>query len=305
MRFKGLDLNLLVALDVLLRERNVSRAAERLNISQSALSGALGRLRQHFGDEILVPSGRQLVPTALSETLQLPLRDAILQIETVVSTDGKFNPPTSRRHFKVEIPDYSIPVLLPKVTQHVAVEAPHVVLELRLPSGDPAPLLHKGELDLVITPTIYSNHRYICEPLWEDTHVLIGWSGNAALASQPDLAVFLSLQQVVVRIDRARLANTLSEDQLAIFGGDGRIALVAPNFSSIPASLVGTTRVAILHGRLAQVSSQSYPLAIWASPIELPKFSDVMMFHPARSQDAGLMWLREKFRAAVAEIDGA
>jgi hypothetical protein len=90
MRFKGLDLNLLVALDVLLQERNVSRAAERLNISQSALSGALARLRQHFGDEILVPSGRQLVPTALSASAAAT--DAILQIEAVVSTDGKFNP---------------------------------------------------------------------------------------------------------------------------------------------------------------------------------------------------------------------
>jgi hypothetical protein len=192
-------------------------------------------------------------------------------------------------------------VLLPKVTARRS-EAPHVVLGCDC-KWRPSTLAAQGERS-GNNPTIYSNHDTLRTAL-EDTHVLIGWSGNAALASQPDLAVFRSLQQVVVRIDRTRLANTLSEEQLAVFGGDGRVALVAPNFSSIPASLVGTKRVAILHGRLAQVSSQSYPLAIWASPIELPKFSDVMMFHPARAQDAGLMWLREKFHAAAAEIDGA
>ena len=303
MRFKGLDLNLLIALDVLLDERNVTRAADRMHVGQSAMSAALSRLRQHFGDELLAISGRRMMPTEFGESLRQPLRDTILQIETVVGMDREFVPFDSTRHFNVEMPDHLVPVLLPALVRRLSIEAPRVVLELRPPSRDPYPLLHKGELDLVITPSIYSDPDYIIEPLVTNELVLVGWSDNPALQRQPDLQTVRSLQQAIVTFDRVRLASVLTEEQLDLYGAKGRIALIAPTHSCIPPSLVGTNRIALLNGRLAAMAARDHSLVIWALPIPMPTMEDVMMFHPLRRQDSGLGWLRDQLRDVVAEID--
>jgi LysR family transcriptional regulator, nod-box dependent transcriptional activator len=302
MRFKGLDLNLLVALDVLLEERNVTRAAERMHVGQSAMSAALSRLRQHFSDDLLVISGRRMMPTALAEGLRQPLRDAILQIETVVDIEREFLPGNSRRHFKVEMPDHLVPVLLPLLTRRVAADAPNIVLDVRPPSRDPTPSLHKGELDLVVTPSIYSDADYVAEPLLTNELALVGWRDNPALRQQPDLETVYSLQQVIVEFDRDRLASMLTREQLALYGGTGRIALVAPNFSCIPPCLVGTNWINLVYRPLALLAARDHPLAIWDVPIPMPSMPEVMMFHPMRRQDGGLSWLRDQLRAAAAEI---
>jgi LysR family nod box-dependent transcriptional activator len=303
MRFKGLDLNLLIALDVLLEELNVTRAAERLHVGQSGMSAALARLRQHFDDDLLLVAGRRMVPTALAESMRQPLRDAILHIESVVSIERAFDPAVASRRFTVEMPDYLVPVILPVLMRRLSNEAPNVVLDLRPPSRDPWPLLRKGELDLVVTPSIYSDPDYVSEPLVANELVLIGWRDNPALQTQPDLKIVQSLQQAIVRFDRARLASILSEEQLALYGATSRTALLAPNFSSIPSSLVGTSRIAVLNRRLAIAAARDLPLAVWKVPIPMPTMMDVMMFHPMRHQDGALAWLREQLRDAVSEID--
>ncbi|GGB56141.1 LysR substrate-binding domain-containing protein [Blastomonas aquatica] len=302
MRFKGLDLNLLVALDVLLEEQNVSRAAERMHVGQSAMSAALSRLRHHFEDDLLMVTGRRMVPTALADSMRQPLRDAILHIESVVEIERTFIPSTSTRTFTIEMPDHLVPVILPALMRRMSDEAPRIVLEVSRPVGDPSPLLHKGELDLVLTPNIYSDPAYVTEQLVRNELVLVGWRDNPALQTQPDLATVMTLQQAIVKFDRVRLASILSEQQLAIYGGSGRVALVAPNFSCIPPSLVGTSMVAVLNRRLVNAAARDLPLAVWEVPVAMPSMMDVMMFHPMRRQDNGLAWLRDQLREAVAEM---
>lgn len=304
MRFKGLDLNLLVALDILLEEQNVTRAAERMHVGQSAMSAALARLREHFEDDLLIVTGRRMVPTALSESMRQPLREAIVHIESVVEIERSFNPSVSSRKFIVEMPDHLIPVVLPVLMRRISAAAPHIVVEVRPPLGDPSPLLHKGELDLVLTPSIYSDPAYVIEPLVANKLVLVGWRENPALKAQPNLATFWTLRQVIVKFDRVRLASILSEQQLAVYGGAGRIALIAPNFSCIPPSLIGTYFVAVLNRRLVKVAARDHALAVWEVPVRMPSMMDVMMFHPMHRHDNGLAWLRDQMREAIAEIDG-
>jgi LysR family transcriptional regulator, nod-box dependent transcriptional activator len=303
MRFKGLDLNLLYALDILLEEQNVTRAAQRMFVGQSAMSAGLARLREHFNDDLLVVSGRRMMPTALAESMRQSLREAIVHIESVVDIDREFVPATSTRNFKVEIPDHLIPLLLPKLTQQLARKAPRIVLDVRPPSRDPTPLLHKGELDLVITPAIYSDSNYLTEPIFLMTKLaLVGCSKNPALQSQPSLATVLTLPQVIVQFDRHRLANMLTEEQLELYGGGTRTALVAPNFMCIPACLVGTDRVSLLFRALAELAATNLPIAIWDVPLPMPEMPEVMMFHPMRRNDTGLAWLRRELSAAVEHI---
>src|ERR1700734_2102617 len=112
MRFHGLDLNLLVALDALLTHRNVTRAAAQLNLSQSALSGALARLREHFDDELVVQVGRRMEPTPLAQTLIEPLHDILLKTKSLVTATPSFDPRTSSRRISMIASDYSTEVLM-------------------------------------------------------------------------------------------------------------------------------------------------------------------------------------------------
>ena len=303
MRLKGLNLNLLVALDVLFQEQNVTRAAERMHVGQSAMSAALSQLRLHFADELFIATGRRMMPTAFAESIRQPLREAVLQIEAVVGMERNFVSAKSRRHFRIEMPDHLVPVLLPPLLRQVSAEAPHVVLELSQPVGDPSPLLHRGELDLVLTPSIYSDPDYICEPLVTNELELVGWSENPELRRQPDLATVLALKQAIVKFDRIRLTSMLDDEQLALYGGIGRTALVAPSFSCIPPSLVGTKIIAVLNHRLVRYAARDLPLSVWKVPIPMPTMNDIMMFHPMRRDDGGLSWLRDNLRHAVTVLD--
>ena len=115
MRFNKLDLNLLVALDVLLVERNVSRSADRLHVTQSAVSNALARLRDYFDDEILVPVGRRMELTPRAELLKEAVRDILVRIESSVTAKPLFEPRTSDRRFRIFVSDYTMITLVPHV----------------------------------------------------------------------------------------------------------------------------------------------------------------------------------------------
>ena len=112
MHFRNLDLNLLVVLDALLVEESVSKTAERLNLTQPAISNALARLRHHFQDDLLVRLGRQLVPTPLAQTLRDPVRDALLQIQSIADARPSFDPKTEQRQFTIVSSDYVAATLL-------------------------------------------------------------------------------------------------------------------------------------------------------------------------------------------------
>lgn len=301
MRFKGLDLNLLIALDVLLDERNVTRAAERLHVGQSAMSAALGRLRQHFEDDLLVLAGRQMVPSALAATLHKPIKDVILQIGSIVETERQFNPSHSTRQFTVEMPDHLQSVLLPALMRLLTTEAPGVIMDVRPPSRDPSPSLAKGELDLVLTPGIYADPEYTCEVLVKNQLAILGCKENRLLKDQPNLETILSLRQVIVPFDRHRLSLLLNEQQFSLYSGRNRTALIAPNFGCIPACLVKTESIAILNKCLAEASLRSFSLVMWEVPLEMPTLDDIMMYHPLRSTDGGHIWLRNQLRRAVGE----
>lgn len=120
------DLNLLVTLDALLTEKNVTRAGLRMNLSQSAMSGGLARLRQFFQDELLVPMGRQMVLTPLAQDLVQPVRDVLLQVQKTIVTKPRFEATTSTRHFSIAVSDYVTSVLMVEVLQEIQCRSPSI-----------------------------------------------------------------------------------------------------------------------------------------------------------------------------------
>jgi DNA-binding transcriptional LysR family regulator len=301
-RFKGLDLNLLIALDALLTERNVSSAARKVFLSQSAMSGALARLRVHFQDELLVPLGRRMVLTAAAEGLAGPLHQLMLQIEATVGAGMRFDPATARRTFVVHASDYVTEVVLARVALALAEQAPGVVLEIVPPLDDPASTVETGEVDLVITPEAYVSPNHPAELLYEERHVVVGWSGNPRLAAPLSAEAFFDLGHVVVRFTRSR-TTAFAETEIAKSNRERRIELIAPSFTSVPKLLIGTQRVAVMHRRLAEIHARTLPLAVLPLPFEMRPLREMIQHHQVRSADAGIRWLTAQVHDAVRQLD--
>src|SRR5215469_8739208 len=151
MRFNGLDLNLLLAFQVLLEERNVTRAARRLNISQPAMSAALSRLREYFQDDILTVQGKQMHPTARAQSLAGPVHKFLADLDALLTRSATFDPATTQRTFRLVASDYITAAVIGPLTQRLMRLAPCVRVEIMLPCEEAAQLVMEGQADLVIT----------------------------------------------------------------------------------------------------------------------------------------------------------
>ncbi len=204
MRFKGLDLNLLVAFDALMIDRSVSRAAERVNLSQPAMSNALSRLRAYFGDDLLIAHNKRMYPTPFAETLVPQVQAALATMESVVATSRHFDPATSSRTFRVMTSDYiATAVLFPMITR-LASTAPGVRIELLLPSQRRIELLDNGNIDLLITLEAYLTPELPSDFLLEDRYWLAGRADHPALVDGITLETMLAYEHVLVAIGEER-----------------------------------------------------------------------------------------------------
>ena len=290
MRFRGLDLNLLFALRVLLEELSVSGAAARMNVSQPAMSAALGRLRQYFDDELLVQVGRRMVPTAFAEALRPMVEDLIQRADSLIGSTSAFDPQTSPRRFRISASDYMTTVLIGPLLRQFAQTAPGVCLDI-VPTGPHTALgLEKGELDLVIYPEEYVQPQHPAELLLEDEHVVIGWRDNPDMATPIQRDRLFELGQVAVRFGTGQSAS-FAERHLATLFSAHRIEVTTSSFSSVPGLVGGTARVDIMKKRLPVTFVDTVPITVWPVPLELPPLRMMVQYHLARSGDPGISWL--------------
>jgi len=294
MRLDNFDLNLLIAFDILVEERSVTRAAKRLNLTQSATSAALKRLREAMGDEILVQHGKKMIPTPHALRLAPQVAAAIVQLRSLISASAAFDPQTSNRRFKIEASDYITTVLLVPLLSVLAREAPGVHLDLSLPTEGSSERLSNGELDLLLTPADFMPPGHPRELLFEERHVVVGWSGNPLMQRPISEADFFSSGHVAVRISGR---DTFIENALRKFGDRRRIEVTAPSFIQAPWLLPGTQRLALMHERLAMLVAPHLSLSIAEPPVELPIMREMMQYHSARVNDAALAWLRGQLLA--------
>ena len=303
MRFKGLDLNLLVALDALLEEASVSRAAARLNLSQPAASAALRRLRDWFGDPLLAPDGKRMMLTPYALRLQPQLSELLAGIDAFASQPALFDPATVNRRFRIAMSDYLANVILGPLTKAVAVSAPGIELEIVSPDDSAAELLDRGQIDLLIAPQEFITAGNPTRLLLEEHHVVAGWRENPALQVPLTVEAFVAAGHVSVRLGRiTRL--TFAEAQLRALGINRREELIVPSFAIVPDLLVGTMRLGIMHERLARRAARRSDIAIVPLPFPFPPMREVAQFHRARVNDTGLLWLLDEIDRIVAADSG-
>ncbi len=295
MRFKGLDLNLLVAFNVLIETRSVSRAAEVLHLSQPAMSAALGRLRDYFGDDLLVLQGKRMFPTAYAESLVPMVQETLRQIDTLISTSTSFDPATSQRTFRLIASDYITAAIIAPLSRRLASSAPTIRLELILPSDGSADLIAQGAFDLLITPEDFINPNQPAELLLEERHVVIGWSGNPAFERPLTETDLMAASHIGIQMGNQR-TSAFADKMMEQLGWVRRMDVMASSFTVVPWLVIETNRLALMHERLARQMASIFPLAIAPIPFEFPLMREMMQYNRARANDEGLQWLREQLR---------
>ena len=309
MRYRRLDLNLLVALDVLLEECSVSRAAQRLNLGQSATSSALGRLREHFQDPLLVPIGRGLEPSELARQLAPKVREVLSLAGELADTSLAFDPARCDRRFTLVASDYVSATLLPAVSRTLARLAPGASLVLRdlpLPrDGDVVTeALDYRRSDLVIVPQPRINPRYPHAALVQDELCCIVCAAEPGYHQGLTLADYAAAGHVVREFSDGQNLS-LDTQHLREIGLDRRVDLALQSFALMAEFVVGTPRVATLFRRQAEALARRYPLRVLPSPVTFPAASQVLQWHPQQASDPALAWLRQLLaEQAVALVQG-
>ena len=301
MRFNKLDLNQLVVLDALLQEKSVKKAAERVFLSAAATSCALARLRDYFDDELLHQVGKTMVLTAKAESLTKPVRDVLLQIQSITTTNPSFDPATSTRKITIEASDYVMVVYLAGVLKRAWQEAPHMQFDLRNVGTQSHGDLNSGEVDMLIVPEFFTAPNHPSERLFKDSWSCVTWTGNSAIGRRFGLKQYLALGHVAIEWGAGRLLT--HDDTVATkLGHLRRREVTAPSFTVVPHLLVGTHRVATLQTQLAKRLLAGSPLRLLPCPLPIPPLFEAVQCHKSQQHDPAIVWFRELMRQEAKTI---
>ncbi|MDE1915326.1 MAG: LysR family transcriptional regulator [Sphingomonadales bacterium] len=296
MRFQRLDLNLLVALDALLSEKSVSLAADRLCLSQSATSSALGRLRDYFGDDLLVMKGRGMVLTARAEELIDPVRAVLEQIRTTVAIAPPFDPATADRQVRIMASDYSTQVLLAGALAMLEEDAPYLRFEIQPMGDNPVEAVERGQIDLLLTIDFAISADHPSLMLFEDDYVVVGDPANPAMQGEMTRERYFALGHVTARFGKSR-TPAFDDWFVRRQKTQRRIEVVAPTFLSQAGLVAGTRRIATMHRRLAQQVVPTMGLVMREVPFDIPPIREAIQWHIANNNDRALRWVVERLAA--------
>ena len=287
MRFRKLDLNLLVVLDAMLKFRSTSRAGEHLSLTQPAVSNALRRLRDHFDDALFVPLGRQMMPTSLAASLEQPVRDLLIQLQVVADKRAVFDPKTSERTFDIIASDYVSEVFLAPLVRHLSVEAPGIRLDLRVITADAEDELRRGDVDFLIFPERALVEGHPRRRLFDEDFTCIAWAGNTEIGDELRTEDFMRLKHVFTAYARP------SQFQLAVehLGWQMDVACSVPSFSQVPHFVVETPFIATIHSRLLPQVSKDLPLRYFRPPVQIPVLYEAVQWHQHRDSDPDTQWI--------------
>jgi LysR family nod box-dependent transcriptional activator len=302
MRFDGLDLNLLVALEALIEERHVSAAARRIHLSQPAVTGALKRLREYFDDELLVQRGRRMFLTPKAESLAEPVHRALLQIRGEITRAGSFDPATTARHFVISASDYAYTILLAEVIAKAATLAPAVTFEIIPLNEQTNECFDRAEIDLLLIVKKLSlpNHNFI--ELWQDEEVVISWA--EAGFDNIDKETFFASGHAVATFGLERRPS-IADSHIISNGWKRHVEVQLPEFGALCQAVVGTKRLATMHRRYAQHFAKLYPIKLHDTWEPFPHIIEGMQWHNVRNSDPGLQWLTGLLTDAAKELKHA
>lgn len=300
MQLNRFDLNLLIALDALLHEKNVTRAAERVYLSQPAMSAALQKLRDYFGDQLLVRVGREMELTPRGLSLVEPVREALLKVQTTLGTQPSFDPATVRRTFTVIATDEAVPELIPKVLNRLAREAPQVQCHIEQISQNSLTRLTYGDADLALSLDIMRLYglkvfpdtlrtlplrpaRWICamskdHPFKGKTLTLEDYQGFSHIVARPN-----------------GHTAPVEEHVRRLIGMDLNVRASTQSLLEMIFMLPGSPFAATVPERVAKLVEPLVPLKTFALPFDVLDGQEILIWHKRNEPDPGHAWLRSLF----------
>jgi DNA-binding transcriptional LysR family regulator len=300
MNVDDFDLNLLVCFDELMRERNVSRAAEKLNISQPAMSSSLKRLRDYFADPLLVRTARGMEPTEKALTLEPLVRQSLTMAEELLSPSEAFNPLSSKRTFRILVSDYVEGLLISALVAHIQAYAPQLSLDIMTLSDGSFQDLEKGAIDLAINNFDFIPQSFYKRSIWKDSFSCLMATGHPLLAANT-LQNYLSASHIWVSktgigvgtgmsqsSSRGWVDNTLEE-----LGHERHISVFTRHYQIIPRLVRQTNLVATMPTRAALLYKDNTDLVIVEPPFNIEEIEISMIWSPLLHHNSAHKWIRE------------
>ena len=293
---RDVDLNLLVVLDVLLRERSVTRAAERLHVTRSAVSHALGRLREVFADELMVRDGRRMRPTVRAEGLAETLPRVLKQLERALAGPEPFTPAVSTRTFRLAAPDFIAP-LVPQLLGDVGSTAPGVRVELAPFSGAAIRELSEGRYDALVAPTFIEHEGLRSEPLGAWSWAVYGRRGHPAFDAWSAEA-WSAYPHLQVRTTGGGGKGPI--DKRAAQRGLHRVVgAVVPHFTMAPPILAQTNLLLTVPSIVMTHSAAAYDLERREVPFDVSPMGLSLFRSAAAGDEPGVRWFLERVTVAA------
>lgn len=306
MHFKGLDLNLLVILDALLEEQSVTKAAQRLHVSQPAVSAALAKLRRHSGDELLEKVGRDFRLTPRATAMVKPLKEILIQIEATIYTGSEFDPSLTERIFRIEMSTYAAEVLMPGLVEKIATSYPSISCIVEEISSESLARVKTGSIDLCITfqQTKLLNPSESIEELshthvFTDKWVLIAASSNDLVTETISYDEFCALPYIETRL--ARTLSSFVERMLDNENYRPRANISVPTFELAITSVMNSGCVAVVPALLVDDRSRPF-LKMFKPPFEIPAIGEFLVWHSRNDADPGHTWFRELMLEVALEL---
>lgn len=287
----NLDLNLLLVLDAIYREKNLTRTGERLHITQSAISHALARLRTHFNDQLFVREGNKMEPTSLCNALHKSIDPALEQIVKSIKDRGKFTPERSTRCFRLGISDYLCTILLPEILSIVEKEAPGVSIHISQPTYEQrAPMLQDGKLDIFLGTKRDYGPLIKTEHLFYDHEVCVVRNDHPYIKESIKEDDFPKLKFLAFSLSES--GQGFLEDLLYKKGLGDRIRLIVQQEVTIPYLVSNSDLVGTMAEKLALHFSNLMPIKYFPLPIENALFDICQLWHSRNNVDPANQWMR-------------
>jgi DNA-binding transcriptional LysR family regulator len=294
---RRIDLNLLVTLEALLTERNVTRAAKRLHLSQPSVSVQLRKLRQIFADPLLAPAPGGMLPTTRGQALLQPLRTALSDMSLVLEPRPRFDPVTAEITWQVAAADYAEYAILMPLLAHMRKAAPGVRIAVRQAADSRmTKQLDSGAIDLGFLALDAAPERLHSRVLFKEHYVLVARKRHPALKRKLTVDTLCQLEYVIVSPEGGGFRG-ITDTILESRGRKRRVVLSVPHFLFVPEVVARTDLVAMLPSRL--VKDRSDHIQVVVPPLPIPSYEMAMIWHERSHLDPAHMWLREQVRRAL------
>jgi DNA-binding transcriptional LysR family regulator len=300
MNLAQLDLNLLVALDALLREQNVTRAGQRIGLSQPAMSSSLSRLRHLFGDELLLRVGQRYYLTPLALELIGPVHEILELVEQTLAHRPDFDPVTDERAFRIATSDYAALMVLDRLLPKLAREAPNITIRTIPNNRETMNQLTAGEIDIAFIPEMV-REDLPKRVLFYDRWVCAVSGDNPEVAERLTREQFMTLPHLSFR--PGELDTAYADRALSALGITRPVRIIVSSSLLLPFLLESTPYVILTYERLARRLVDVADIRLLEPPFDLPPMPLAMYWPPQNSSDPAHRWLRDKITETCSDFD--